>query len=156
MPGARRVRSPRTLEPNKIGQDTPLRLNLAAAIAYPDGSMTASGLRREASRGRLVIERVAGRDYVTLSSIARMRQLCQLQPRDHDCGSEDQGVTVEDDSHIRPCGLSSTESIRRAQSAAKTIVAELKEPSNATSIRNISRNRRKGSVIQLRSPSQTY
>jgi hypothetical protein len=32
-----------------------LRLSMAAALAFPDGSMTASGLRREAARGRLVI-----------------------------------------------------------------------------------------------------
>jgi hypothetical protein len=29
-----------------IEQDTPLRLGVAAALAFPDGSMTASGLRR--------------------------------------------------------------------------------------------------------------
>ena len=46
-----------TLERNVIGEDTPLRLAVAAAV--PDGSMTASGLRREAARGRLVIERTA-------------------------------------------------------------------------------------------------
>jgi hypothetical protein len=42
------------IDVDKIGQDTPLRLSVAAAVAYPDGSMTASGLRREARRGRLV------------------------------------------------------------------------------------------------------
>jgi hypothetical protein len=41
---------PREVE---IGANTPLRLNVAAALAYPDGSMTASGLRREAARGAL-------------------------------------------------------------------------------------------------------
>ena len=34
---------------------TPLRLSVAAALAFPDGSMTASGLRREDA------ERVADR-----------------------------------------------------------------------------------------------
>jgi len=34
--------------------DAPLRLGIAARLAYPDGSMTASGLRKEAGRGRLV------------------------------------------------------------------------------------------------------
>jgi hypothetical protein len=38
-----------------VGQDAPLRLSVAAALAFPDGSMTASGLRREAVRGRLMI-----------------------------------------------------------------------------------------------------
>ena len=49
-----------------IGHDQPLRLAVAAALAFPDGSMTASGLRRESTRGRLVIERIAGKDYTTL------------------------------------------------------------------------------------------
>src|SRR2546429_9960279 len=52
-------------ELDKIKPDTPLRLDVAAALAYPDGSMTASGLRKEAGRGRLAIERVAGKDYTT-------------------------------------------------------------------------------------------
>ena len=41
-----------------IGLDTPLRLDVAAKAAFPFGDMTASGLRREAQRGRLVIERI--------------------------------------------------------------------------------------------------
>ena len=35
-----------------IGHDQPLRLAVAAALAFPDGLMTASGLRREAALGR--------------------------------------------------------------------------------------------------------
>jgi hypothetical protein len=34
---------------DEITLDTPLRLAVAAAIAFPDGSMTASGLRRDAT-----------------------------------------------------------------------------------------------------------
>jgi hypothetical protein len=64
-----------------IGEDTPLRLNVAAALAYPDGSMTTSGLRREAARGRLVIERTAGKDYTTLGAVRQMRDLCRLEAR---------------------------------------------------------------------------
>jgi hypothetical protein len=33
-----------------IGQNAPPRLGVAAALAFPDGTMTASGLRREAAR----------------------------------------------------------------------------------------------------------
>jgi hypothetical protein len=51
---------------------------MAAKLAFPDGSMTASGLRREAARGRLHIERVAGKDYITLEAIKRMRELCRV------------------------------------------------------------------------------
>src|SRR5512133_877136 len=63
---------------DQIADDVPLRLDVAAALEYPDGSMTASGLRREAARGRLVIERTAGKDYTTPAAIREMRRLCQL------------------------------------------------------------------------------
>ena len=58
--------------------DAPLRLSVAAKLAFPDGSMTASGLRREAARGRLRIERIANKDFVTLAEIKRMRELCRV------------------------------------------------------------------------------
>lgn len=66
--------------PPAITGETPLRLAEAAEIAFPGGGMTASGLRKEASRGRLVIERIAGKDYTTLAAIADMRKLCVLKP----------------------------------------------------------------------------
>jgi len=56
-------------------KDRPLRLAVAVKAAFPDGSMTASGLRREARRGHLVIERIAGKDYTTLNAIEEMRAL---------------------------------------------------------------------------------
>src|SRR6478752_10615440 len=74
-----------------IADDTPLRLDVAAALAYPDGSMTASGLRREAAKGRLAIERVAGKDYTTLRNIEEMRALCRVEVRVLDCGSAQLG-----------------------------------------------------------------
>jgi hypothetical protein len=61
-----------------ITDDTPLRLSIAAQLAFPGGGMTASGLRREAQRGRLVIERIAGKDYTTMAHIRRMRDLCRV------------------------------------------------------------------------------
>src|SRR5260370_41877147 len=78
-----------TLPPrSEIADDAPLRLRVAAALESPDGSMTASGLRREAARGRLVIERTAGKDYTTLAAIRDMRRLCQLNAsaRGSGCG----------------------------------------------------------------------
>ena len=43
-----------------IGPDTPLRLERAIELAFPAGGMTVSGLRREAKKGRLTIEVIAG------------------------------------------------------------------------------------------------
>jgi hypothetical protein len=48
--------------------------------------MTASGLRRESARGRLVIERIAGKDYTTLGNIERMRELCRVEGKASGCG----------------------------------------------------------------------
>jgi hypothetical protein len=61
--------SPHAVSAKDIHEDEPLRLEIAAACAFPDGSMKASGLRREAARGKLIIERIAGKDYTTLKAI---------------------------------------------------------------------------------------
>src|SRR5260370_20101051 len=71
-----------------ISPDAPLRLSVAAPIAFPDGSMTASGLSREGARGRLIIERIAGKDYTTLANIERMRESCRVEAKALDFGSD--------------------------------------------------------------------
>src|SRR5262249_23116547 len=76
-----------------IGDNQPLRLAVAAALAFPDGSMSASGLRREAARGRLVVERIAGKDYTTLANIERMRELCRVEARVPASGYVPHGAT---------------------------------------------------------------
>ena len=63
-------------------EDAPLRLSEAAKMAFPDGSIGASGLRREAAKGRLTIERVAGKDFTTLRDIRRMRELCRVKAKE--------------------------------------------------------------------------
>src|SRR6516164_9547634 len=96
---------PRLPQSDQITPDTPLRLSVAAAIAFPNGSMTASGLRREGARGRLAIERIAGKDYTTLANIERMRELCRVEAKVHGsiCAGRAPG------SGARRSGLSETE-----------------------------------------------
>ena len=89
-----------------IDPDTPLRLEAAAKIAFPDGGMTANGLRREAKRDRLVIERVAGKDYTTLNHIKRMRELCRVKPSLQDSTCDRSAETKTADSLTLPPGLS--------------------------------------------------
>jgi hypothetical protein len=96
-----------------IDRDAPLRLAVAAALAYPDGSMTASGLRLEASHGRLVIERTAGKDYTTLAAIDRMRVLCRMQQPVRAYGSAS--------------GSSKSVDTSAALAAARTIIREQKD-----------------------------
>jgi hypothetical protein len=78
----------KTAANDNIGPNTPLRLARAAELAFPDGSMSEKGLRREFNRGRLVVERIAGKDYTTLSAIEEMRILCRLEKNLHGFGSD--------------------------------------------------------------------
>jgi hypothetical protein len=138
-----------------IGHDQPLRLAVAAALAFPDGSMTASGLRREAARGRLAIERIAGKDYTTLANIERMRELCRVEAKVHTCGYVERSTIEPAGSPMPLCGSSRTADTAKAQDAAQMIVDELKRHSPATSGANISRPRKRASVRPLTSLSPT-
>jgi hypothetical protein len=102
---------------DQVSPDTPLRLSVAAALAFPDGSMTASGLRREGARGKLVIERIAGKDYTTLGDIERMRKQCRVEAKVPDCGSESAAV-------VNQSGSSETEITKRARAALHTMLSE--------------------------------
>ncbi len=53
----------------------------AAEIAFPRIGMTASGLRKEAGKGRLAIERIAGKDFILLAAIEATRAKCLLPTR---------------------------------------------------------------------------
>jgi hypothetical protein len=61
-----------------VDNDAPLRLADAIEIAFPRGGITVSGLRKEAAKGRLIIERIAGKDFVTLAAINAMRTECRV------------------------------------------------------------------------------
>jgi hypothetical protein len=71
---------------SEISADTPLRLKTAVRLAFPDGGMTVSGLRREAAKGHLAIETIAGKQFTTLNAIQEMRKQCRDNPRVRDCG----------------------------------------------------------------------
>jgi hypothetical protein len=138
--------------PIPIDRNAPLRLAAAAEAAFPGGGMTASGLRRESRRGRLVIERIAGKDYTTLAEIERMRQLCRTQKA--------QGCTLEPpasgeeavESVTRQHGSSATPDMTQAQNALATTLRGLKKPSPITSLPSTSRRRRNSApVIHLQS-----
>ena len=119
-------RAPRDLPKlDMISPDTPLRLAVAAALAYPDGSMTDSGLRREVEKGRLVIERVAGKDYTTLGHINRMRELCRLEAKARASTCDRRDTTKLDT--MRQSGSSATEITSKARAALHTMLAEPNE-----------------------------
>jgi hypothetical protein len=118
-------------ELDRVGPDTPLRLDMAARLAFPPlpngkPSMTASGLRREAARGRLAVERIAGKDFTTLEAIANMRALCRLAqvPQGSISASDETGQTP---------GSSSIADARSAQAHLRMTAERLKKPLKITS-----------------------
>src|SRR3974390_850411 len=60
-----------------IGPDTPLRLETAVQLAFPDGGLTVAGLRSERDKGHLVIETIANKEFTTLHNIEEMRKTCR-------------------------------------------------------------------------------
>jgi hypothetical protein len=129
-----------TNEPMKrfqIADDAPLRLADAARLAFPAGGMTAAGLRREAARGRLTIERIAGKDFTTLAAIEKMRVLCRVPPKEV--------------SHLAP--LSSARAPQRAlaadspsiaMEAARLKLQELMRPPRVAPSRRVTRRAKSG------------
>lgn len=64
-----------------ISSDTPLRLDVAAALAFPDGSMKAAGLRRERDRGRLETWFTANKEYTSLAEVDEMTRRCREEQK---------------------------------------------------------------------------
>ena len=106
---------PQMVDPTSVAPNTPLRLDIAAKLAFPDGSMTASGLRREIAKGRLTVETIAGKQYTTLANVEEMRGLCRTQPNPPASGSER--------SEKRSSGTSSTTDAKSQLAAALTDAA---------------------------------
>src|SRR5258708_20899881 len=116
----------------QVGTDAWVRLGVAAAIAFPDGSMTAAGLRREAARGRLIIERIAGKDFTTLANIEQMRELCRVPQKDLVSGSAPKNEISTARSANAQCGSSETDRARSARVALQKIARAPSAPSAST------------------------
>jgi hypothetical protein len=105
--------------------NTLLRLEAAARAAFPDGSMKASGLRREAAAGRLTIYAIAGKHYTTLNDIQEMKNACRVPAKALD--SERRSETE------KKCGSSATE---RATVAQDALSAKVRMASAASKLPN--------------------
>ena len=121
------------LDPGTIDRDAPLRLKTAAEMAFPFGGMTASGLRKEANRGNLSIERVAGKDFTTLAAIDEMRERCRTTAKEPAYGSaQPRPIT-------RPSGSSAKEPNKSALDAALLTMARLSASLPTTSRKSTGR-----------------
>ena len=83
---------------------TPLRLGDAVKIAFPLGGMTVGDLRRERDCNRLVIEKIAGKEFTTLAHIERMRELCREEGRDEEFSSRFLAETRAEKARVHQTG----------------------------------------------------
>jgi hypothetical protein len=102
---------------SQIGPNTPLRLADAVKMAFPMGGMTVAGLRRERDRNRLIIEKIAGKEFTTLAHIERMRELCRDEAREPDSSLRQPAVTRAETSPTVQPGSSETTVGMSAQAA---------------------------------------
>ena len=138
---------------SEIDDDTPLRLDVAAALAFAGGSMSASGLRREAQRGRLALMRIAGKDWTTLRAIAEMKSRCLAPPKVPASTSSQPAETKPVASPAPLDGSSEMAPVCTPRDAALATLQALIKPSPTTSGRRT--GRRAPNVISLKSRSQT-
>jgi hypothetical protein len=147
----KRVPSPDTITPT-----TPLRLDIAAQIAFPDGSIGVSGLRREIERGNLRVEQIAGKTFTTLANIEDMRKKCAIPTKGRESSSENHGgrenPTDGSSSTAMPADVASSARqahLRQVAQGLRNSGRTPKKPSPTTSDESTSRN--SAAVIRLKS-----
>lgn len=145
-----------TLPPREfVTPDTPLRIAVAAALAFPDGSMSAAVLLGQAKNGRLDIQQIGRRYYTTLRAIEAMREKCRVDPRGRDYGCAQHGGTLTALSLIPPHGSSVMPDIAAARDAALMTLEELSENLRGTSRPSVSGRKRDATVVPIKSRSRT-
>lgn len=119
-----------------------IRLTDAAKVI----GVSAGSLRRESEKGRLVIWRVAGKDWTTMAEIDRMFELCQKGPKVPVCGLNPD--IQRTDTKAEPSGSLKTEATERARAALLATVRARRNSSRTISQENIAQNA--ATVVPLR------
>ena len=108
-----------TVNLTEITPDTPLRLSVAAKLAFPDGSICTNSLRPEIAAGRLEAMKIAGKHYVTLRAIGEWVKLCRVVPKGRTLSSKTQNMTSGGEKSEIKLGLSETDKGKSALAAAQ-------------------------------------
>jgi hypothetical protein len=128
--------------PDAITPTTPLRLEVAAQLGFPGGSMTASSLRRLVIAQKLEHEKIAGKYFVTLAAIEEMRTSCRVPAKAP--ASSFKGPETGN-----PPGSSGTDSGPSALDAMNAIAEGLKENLQPTSSKSTTPKRPSAVVIRM-------
>ena len=134
--------------PGDVTPDTMLRLGDAAALAFPDGSISAAALRREAAAGRLAIYPIANKHFTTLSDIEEMKKGCRVQAKAHGSSSKKQRTG-------NGSGSSATVSEPSALDALKATAKVRSESLPPTSRKSTTPEQAAAAVIPMPSKSPT-
>lgn len=129
--------------------DEPLTLEEACREIFR-GTITPATLRSEFAKGRLKLERIGRRDFVTRAAIREMRKKCQqVQPQKGRASGSDQPASGRDEPSSPPSGSSETMGdLRVALDAALISVERLSKSSKPISRK--STGQRQANVIPLR------
>jgi len=141
-PGRKAIPIPKDVTPT-----TMLRLAVAAKVAFPDGSMSVSALRREGAAKRLTIYRIRGKDFTTLADINLMKEAaasCREQAKVRDSISSEQKTG-------NPSGLSETGRRTSALDALRATALALSESLASTSQPSTTPEQAGAAVIPMRS-----
>lgn len=103
--------------PGTITGTTPLRLEVAAKIAFPDGSISVSAMRRLVDSGQLDHERIAGKIFVTLKAISEMRSRCRVPARASTLGERIKIVMTDSTVNMAQAALQQTAAKLKAKVA---------------------------------------
>ena len=83
---------------SRIADTTPVRLALAAELAFPDGSVTAGTLRREIAVGHLTAWKVGNKMLTSQAEVTKWLDRCRVdasQPWSGPLGAPSQGRPTE-------------------------------------------------------------
>src|ERR1700730_10900205 len=138
-----------------IKPDTPLRLDVAAALAFPDGSITGNSLRKAAIQEELEHEILRGKYHTTLSAIDDWRASCRVHPKGQGSGPARQSETRTARSANARSGSSETD---RGRSARAALQKMLKAPTgnSANTLPANPSPTAVANVVPIRSSSRTY
>lgn len=128
--------------PETVTPTTPLRLEIAAELGFPGGSMTAASLRRLVVAQKLEHEKVAGKYFVTLSAIEEMRKACRVPAKAPASPSKERAAD-------NPPGSLKTGSEPSALDAMNAIAEGLKQSLQPTSSKSTTRKKPSATVIRM-------
>src|ERR1700730_6398029 len=131
--------------PGTVTQLTPLRLDVAAKLAFPDGSLPASALRRMITAGKLEGEFIAGKWFTTLSAVERMRSRCRVSAKDRTSTSSNTPMGESSGSFVTTEG-NKQKALDAMNMTAKLLIESLRP----SSLRNTSRKKPSAKVIQIK------